>query len=135
VRCDDGFGSSYDMVLRAGRMYSFRLKLTAEDHGGMNRLFRTRLSLNRPWVPMFIASTGIALLTLYFLRIHLALRHWMLPEIALGVLLSCVVLGRVSRHGGQVLHALRSLASEHGIMLVGEDAAAPEADQHRPALS
>jgi GT2 family glycosyltransferase len=134
VRCDDGFGGAYDMVLRAGRTYSFRLKLTAEDHGGMNRLFRARISLNRPWVPMFIASTGVALLTLYFLRIHLAMHSWMLPELALGVLLSCVVLARVSRHGGQVLHALRSVATEHGILVVGDGSATPEADQHRPAL-
>ncbi|MET0391190.1 MAG: glycosyltransferase [Polyangiales bacterium] len=135
VRCDDGFGADYDMVLRAGRTYAFRLKLTAEDHGGMNRMFRARMCLDRPWLPMFVISAGLALVTAYLLRVRLALHSWMLPEVAIGLLLLVIVLGRVSRHGGQVLHALKHTCSEHEIALVGASSAAREADQHRPAMS
>lgn len=134
VRCDDGFGSDYDMVLRAGRTYAFRLKLTAEDHGGMNRLFRVRISLNRPWLPMFVVSTGLALVSAYFLRMRLSFHSWMVPEAIIGALLLLIVLGRVSRHGGQVVYAIKTVCGEHGIQMVGQTAPAREADQHRPAL-
>jgi hypothetical protein len=44
------------------------------------------------------------------------------------------LLNKVSRHGGQVLHALKSVCTEHGIQMVGEDAPPREADQSRPVL-
>jgi O-antigen biosynthesis protein len=142
VRCDDGFGSEYDMVLRSGRTYAFKLKITAEDHGGLNRLFRVRMCLDRPWLPMFAVSAALAVLTHYLVRMRFAMHSWMLPEGVLGLVLLIAVLGKVSRHGGQVLHALKSAAGEHGILLTGArtTAVAPfretdaEADQQRPVL-
>jgi hypothetical protein len=143
VRCDDGFGDEYDMVLRAGRTYAFRLKIAGEDHGGLNRLLRVRIGLDRPWLPMFVVSAGLGLLTAYLLRARFAVHSWMLPELVIGGLLLLLVLERVSRHGGQVVHALRTVSREHGISLVDNSAApvvhAPEveveADEHRPAMS
>jgi hypothetical protein len=92
---------------------------------------------------MFVVSTGLGLLTAYLLRARFAVHSWMLPELVIGGLLLLIVLERVSRHGGQVLHALRHVSSEHGITLV-DHSAAPiagaaevevEADKHRPAMS
>ena len=135
VRCDDGFGSAYDLVLRAGRTYAFRLKMTAEDHGGMNRLMRARVCLDRPWLPTFIVSAGIGLVTAYLLGTHFALRNWMVPELLIGFVLLGMVLERVSRHGGYVRHALKHVCNERGIVLIDDAAGAPEADKHRPAMS
>ena len=131
VRCDSGFGSEYDMILRAGRTYAFRLKLTAEDHGGMNRLFRARLTLDRPWLPMLAVSVGLALVTAYFVRMRFAFHAWIMPDSLIGLFLLCIVLSRVSRHGGQVLHALKHACSEHQMSVVG-DAAAPREASEEP---
>ncbi len=49
VRCDDGWQREYDLRVRACRNCSLNIKLTAEDHGGMKRLFRARIELHRPW--------------------------------------------------------------------------------------
>jgi hypothetical protein len=134
VRCDDGFSSDHDVVLRSGRTYAFKLRLTAEDHGGMNRLFRARIQLDRPWLPMFVLSALLALFTGYLLRLRLTIGSFVLPEgvLSLGVIL--YLLSRVSRHGGQVVHALKRAGSEHGLTVVGEEAPPVEADNHRPAL-
>jgi hypothetical protein len=60
---------------------------------------------------------------------------WMLPEVIIGVVLLWLVLGRVSRHGGQVLHALKHASEEHSIAFLDGSARARKADQHRPAMS
>jgi GT2 family glycosyltransferase len=134
VRCDDGFGSEYDMVLRAGRTYAFKLKLTAEDHGGLNRLFKVRLTLDRPWLPMFVVSAALAVLTHYLFLMRSSFHGWMVPEVVIGVFLLVAVLGKVSRHGGQVLHALKHSCTEHGISVIGDAAPPREADHQRAVL-
>jgi GT2 family glycosyltransferase len=138
VRCDDGFSSDHDVVLRAGRTYAFKLRLAAEDHGGMNRLFRVRMHLDRPWFPMFVLSAALALFTTYLLRLRLSVHSFVLPEGLLSLCLVLYLLGRVSRHGGQVLHALKQAAIEHGIQVIGDKAptlvAETEADSQRPVL-
>jgi hypothetical protein len=109
--------------------------MTAEDHGGMNRLMRARVCLDRPWLPTFIVSAGIGLVTAYLLGTHFALRNWMVPELLIGFVLLGMVLERVSRHGGYVRHALKHVCNERGIVLIDDAAGAPEADKHRPAMS
>jgi O-antigen biosynthesis protein len=138
VRCDDGFSSDHDVVLRAGRTYAFKLRLAAEDHGGMNRLFRVRMQLDRPWLPLFLLCAALLLFTTYLLRLRLPVHSFLLPEALLGLWLVSYLLGRVSRHGGQVLHALEQAAIEHGIQIIREAAPAlvgeSEADNQRPVL-
>jgi GT2 family glycosyltransferase len=136
VRCDDGFGTDYDLILRAGRTYAFRLKLTAEDHGGMDRLFRARLSLNRPWLPMFAVLLSLALGSMYFVHARLAL---IVPETILALSMLLLVMSRVSRRGGQVLHALKHTCSEHHMLCLADVLPpAPReaaAEEQRAALS
>jgi O-antigen biosynthesis protein len=138
VRCDDGFSSDHDVVLRAGRTYAFKLRLAAEDHGGMNRMFRARMRLERRWFPIFLLCAALMLSTTYLLRLRLPLHSFVLPEVLLGLCLVSYLLGRVSRHGGQVLHALEQAANEHGIQIIGEHATAlvaeTEPDNQRPVL-
>src|SRR5207244_2961659 len=64
VRCDDGWGQEYDLMLRACRTYSFKVKITAEDHGGFKRLFRVRMTLNRK-PRLFVAAAIVAALAGY----------------------------------------------------------------------
>lgn len=132
VRCDDGFCHDHDVILRAGRTYAFKLKLTAEDHGGLNRLYKVRLRLDRPWVPMVIVSSSVALLGAYLAQLRLLQTPWLLPEVIVAALIVLGVLHKVSRHGGQVLFALQQACGEHGIERVGVPA--PAADHHRPAM-
>jgi hypothetical protein len=135
VRCDDGFRSDHDVVLRAGRTYGFKLKLTAEDHGGLNRLFRVRIYLDRPWLPMFVVSAALALITGYLLRLRITVGTFLLPEALIGLVVLLLLLNKVSRHGGQVLHALKTVCTEHGIQSIGDDAPPQEAEEQRTVLS
>jgi O-antigen biosynthesis protein len=132
VRCDDGFCHDHDVILRAGRTYAFKLKITAEDHGGLNRMFRVRMRLDRPWLPMLVVSSSVALVGGYLARLRLIHAPWLVPEVIVALLILFAVLFKVSRHGGQVLHALQQACGEHGIQGVG--ATAPAADHHRPAM-
>jgi GT2 family glycosyltransferase len=135
VRCDDGFGSDHDVVLRAGRTYAIKLKITAEDHGGLNRLYKVRLRLDRPWVPMLIVSSSVALLGGYLARLRLIHTPWLVPEVIAAALILVAVLYKVSRHGGQVLYALQQACGEYGIQRVGEPAPTPTSeDERRTAL-
>jgi GT2 family glycosyltransferase len=134
VRCDDGFSADHDMILRAGRTYAFRLKLTAEDHGGMNRLFRVRISLGRPWLPMFALFGALVLCSMYLMRLRFAIGSFVVPEAVLGLIVLGGLLHRVGRHGGQVLHALQNACSEYGITLLGDSSPPQAADQHRAVL-
>jgi hypothetical protein len=131
VRCDDGFGADYDLILRAGRTYAFRLKLTAEDHGGMNRLFRARLTLDRALLPLVALGATLALLLLAALQPQ----AWIVPLASVSALALLLVLSRVSRHGGQVLHALRHTCREHHMISLGDAPAAPrEAAEEQRAV-
>jgi O-antigen biosynthesis protein len=125
VRSDAGFASDYDLVLRAGRVLAFRVKLAAEDHGGMNRLFRVRLSLHRPWLPRLAVCVGLSLLLA---------RADLLLVAAVGAALCGLVILRASVLGGQVLHALKLACREHDIHLTSEAAPQPKPDpQHTVA--
>jgi hypothetical protein len=120
------------VILRAGRTYAFKLKITAEDHGGLNRMFRVRMRLDRPWLPMLVVSSSIALVGGYLARLRLIHTPWLVPEVLVALMILFAVLFKVSRHGGQVLHALQQACGEHGIHGVGQPA--PAADHHRPAM-
>jgi hypothetical protein len=133
VRCDDGFGGDHDVILRAGRTYAFKLRITAEDHGGLNRMFRVRLRLDRPWLPMLAVSAALGLFAWYLVRMRLIATGWLLPEAFVASAIVLAVMTKISRHGGQVLYALQQACGEHGIQMVA-DAAPPSADRHRPAM-
>ncbi|HET8934462.1 MAG TPA: glycosyltransferase [Polyangiales bacterium] len=120
VRSDAGYSSDYDLVLRAGRAFAFRVKLTAEDHGGMNRLFRARLALDRPWLPRLAACVGLGLLAAFLSHVTLDYPGWMLLEAAVGAALFWFVHNRVSVYGGQVLHVIKVACREHEIQLPTE---------------
>jgi O-antigen biosynthesis protein len=120
IRSDAGFSSDYDLVLRAGRAFAFRVKLTAEDHGGMNRLFRVRLALHQPWLPRLAVCVGLGLLAVVISRARFDYPGWMWLEAAVGVSLLWFVLSRVRAYGGQVLHALRLACREHDMRLTSE---------------
>ena len=47
---------------------------------------------------------------------------WLVPEVMIAAVILLVVLSKVSRHGGPVLHALQHAAAEHGIQMVAADA-------------
>lgn len=134
VRSDAGFSSDYDLVLRAGRAFAFRVKLTAEDHGGTNRLFRARLALDRPWLPRLAACVGLGLSAAFLSHVSLDYPGWMLLEAGVGASLFWFVHNRVSVYGGQVLHALKLACREHEIQVASELSAQPKPDpQHTVA--
>lgn len=110
VRCDDGWQQKYDLLVRACRNYSLRVKLTAEDHGGMKRLFRARIELHKPgrFYALIAASAGLA----GYLA-HALGNAWPAPAALLGVITLGAVLRQVSVFGGQVLTALEVAAAEH----------------------
>ncbi|HTU57756.1 MAG TPA: hypothetical protein VMF89_04970, partial [Polyangiales bacterium] len=133
VRSDMGF-SDYDLVVRAGRAFAFRVKLTAEDHGGMNRLFRARLALERPWLPRLGVCVGLGLVAAVLSRAPMDYPGWMLLQAGAGGALFWFVHNRVSLYGGQVLHALKLACREHDIRPTTEPAAQPKPDpQHTVA--
>jgi len=133
VRSDTGF-SDYDLVLRAGRAFAFRVKLTAEDHGGMNRLFRARLALDKPWLPRVGVCVGLGLVAAVLSRAPMDYPAWMLLQAGAGALLFWFVHHRVSLYGGQVLHALKLACRQYDIRPTTEPSAQPKPDpQHTVA--
>jgi hypothetical protein len=134
VRSDAGF-SDYDLVLRAGRAFAFRVKLVAEDHGGMNRLFRARLALDGPWLARIGVGLGLGLLAAVLSRARLDAPAWMLLEAGVGAALFWFVHNRVSVYGGQVLHALELACREHDIRLAPALIAPPKPDPQHTVVS
>lgn len=134
VRCDDGWRQSHDLILRSGRTFSFKLKVTAEDHGGMKRLFRVRIWLERRWDIMFILSAALAVLGHYLMKLPLRPMPWVLPEGLLALLILGAVLIKVGRQGGQVLHAVRRACDLYEIQPVDASATAQTAERRGPAV-
>jgi glycosyltransferase involved in cell wall biosynthesis len=109
VRCDDGWQGKYDLRLRACRNCSLNVKLTAEDHGGMKRLFRARIELHRPW--RFWAMTVAAAAPGGYIG-YLFDYFWAAPAALFAVLALALVLRQMSKYGGQTLAALEVAAQE-----------------------
>jgi cellulose synthase/poly-beta-1,6-N-acetylglucosamine synthase-like glycosyltransferase len=109
VRCDTGWQQEYDLHVRACRSYSFKIKVTAEDHGGLKRLFRARLKLHRPW--RFFAETAAAT-AMAGHTTHLLGGSWLLTVVFALSLALILVLRQVSKRGGQVVAALEFVAQE-----------------------
>jgi hypothetical protein len=109
VRCDDGWRQEYDLRVRACRNCSLKVKLTAEDHGGMKRLFRARLELHKPWRfrAMIVAVAALGGSVTHALGYGSAI-----PATALGLLTLAFVLRQISKYGGQTLAALEVAAQE-----------------------
>jgi hypothetical protein len=109
VRCDDGWQGKYDLRLRACRNCSLNVKLTAEDHGGMKRLFRARIELHRPW--RFWAMTVAAAAPGGYIG-YLFDYFWAAPAALFAVLALALVLRQMSKYGGQTRAALEVVAQE-----------------------
>ncbi len=109
VRCDNGWQQEYDLHVRACRNYSFKIKLTAEDHGGLKRLFRVRLKLHRPW-RFFTMTAAAAALAGH--TTHLLGGSWLLPVVFALSLALILVLRQVSKRGGEVVAVLEFVSQE-----------------------
>jgi hypothetical protein len=109
VRCDDGWNREYDLRVRACRNCSLKIKLTAEDHGGMKRLFRARIELHRPW--RFWAIIALAAILGGYLG-HLFGAHWAAPASFSAMLALAFMLRQLSKYGGQTLAAMEVAAQE-----------------------
>jgi hypothetical protein len=109
VRCDDGWRQEYDLRVRACRNCSMKIKLTAEDHGGMKRLFRARIELHNPWrfrsLILAAAALGGGLThSLGYVSI--------VPAAVFALVALTFVLRQTSKYGGQTLAALEVAAQE-----------------------
>jgi glycosyltransferase involved in cell wall biosynthesis len=109
VRCDDGWRQEHDVQLRACRAYSFNVKLTGEDHGGLKRLHRARITLRKRWRFSAMAFVAAAL-TGY--GAHSFGQPWILPALSAALLALIVTLRQVCKYGGRVLTAMEVAAQE-----------------------
>lgn len=127
VRTCDGWQQDYDLHLRACRNYSLKLKVTAEDHGGMKRLFRAQLRLQRR--ARFAAFVGGA--TLLGASIALILQEPILLLSGLaGLLALAVVVIQVSKYGGQLVALLEAVAEAHKLFSLAKQKANPAHAAH-----
>ncbi len=109
VRCDNGWQHDYDLHVHACRTCSFKIKLTAEDHGGFKRLFRMRIKLHRSW--RFV-TTAVMAMAFGAYVLHSVGESWILSILLAFSLTLIMMLLRVSRRGGQVVAALETVARE-----------------------
>jgi glycosyltransferase involved in cell wall biosynthesis len=109
VRCDNGWQQEYDLRVCACRSCSFKIKLTAEDHGGLKRLFRARLKLHRPW-RFFAQAAAAAVLAGQFAPVFEV--SWFLPAVLTFLLALTLTLRQVSKRGGQAVAALEFASQE-----------------------
>lgn len=109
VRCDDGWQREYDLRLRACRNCSINIKLTAEDHGGMKRLFRARINLYRPW-RFWAIIVAVSALGGYM---GYSLNHsWAAFSALFAVPAMSIALRQMSKFGGRTLAAMEFAAHE-----------------------
>jgi GT2 family glycosyltransferase len=108
VRCDDGWQQEYDLHVRAGHTYSIRIKLTAEDHGGLKRLFRVRFTLHRPWR---LIATLLASVALFSYTLHQAQISWAVSTAFAAGLAIAFIWREVSRRGGQALAVTETISA------------------------
>ena len=109
VRSDDGWQQNYDLHLRAWGLCSMKVKLTAEDHGGMKRLFRARIQLYKRW-RFWAVIAATAAFGAYCA--HALEYAWPAPTVVAALLGLGLVLRQISKHGGQALMALEVAAQE-----------------------
>src|SRR5262245_14113483 len=109
VRCDDGWQREYDLRVRACRNCSLKIKLTAEDHGGMKRLFRARIELHRPWRFWTIIVLAAALGG--YLGYSFG-PSWAAASALSALLALAPALRQLSKYGGQTLAAIEVVAQE-----------------------
>ncbi|HEX4948114.1 MAG TPA: glycosyltransferase [Blastocatellia bacterium] len=108
VNCDDGWQQDYDLRVQAGHFSVLNIKTTAEDHGGMNRLFRVGLKLRSVWPLLLAAFVVVAICGTWF---HSLLAHWWLPTLLIAGLMMLMVCYEISRRGGQAVAVIQA-ASE-----------------------
>ncbi len=109
VRCDDGWGQDYDLLLRACRTYSFKVKLTAEDHGGYKRMFRARMKLHRR--PRLFAAAAVAVTVAGCFAYRIGEPGLWTTAVMVPIALA-VLLFEVSKRGGQALSAMEVVGKE-----------------------
>ncbi len=130
VRCDNGWRQDYDLLVRACRNYSFKIKLTAEDHGGLKRLFRARLKQRRPWRSFILTAAAMALAGQ---SAHSLGVSWIPPVIITFLLGLILTLSQISKRGGQVVAALESVSQELKLHSPAKSRSA-ERDRSAPAF-
>jgi len=109
VKCDDGWQQEYDLKLCAGHLYAIKVKVTAEDHGGLKRLFRVRFNLHKSW-RLLLAMASIAVLVGCVAQLF-ALPWAAFAALAFLLSLAFVMLA-VSKRGGQVVEAINLVGAE-----------------------
>jgi len=130
VRCDDGWQQEYDLHVRAGHTYSIRIKLTAEDHGGLKRLFRVRFTLHRPWR---LIATLLAAVVLLGYTLHAAHMPWAAPIASAAGLATVLILRQVGKRGGQALAVTEAVSA--GLKLYSISTAQPSPhEESEPVL-
>ena len=107
AQVDDGWQQDFDLRVQAGYFCAINIKVTAEDHGGLNRLFRVGFELQRPWL-LFGATSLLTGYLGYFLHGHF--KHWLPPVIFMSCLAALLIFRVISKGGGKVL-ALADLVS------------------------
>ncbi len=109
VRCDDGWQREYDLRVRACRNCSLKIKLTAEDHGGMKRLFRARINLYKPWRFWVMIAASATLGGCLGRSFGFS---WGAPAAVFAIIALLLALRQMSKYGGQTLAALEIVAQE-----------------------
>ncbi len=122
VRCDEGWQQEYDLRIQAGFICSFDLKTTAEDHGGLNRLFRVCLRLHRPWslIMALLAIAGI-----FGYSLHARFTHWLAPVVFMLNLAAVLILREISRRGGQVIALTEAVSGQFNLHSIPADQPEP----------
>jgi hypothetical protein len=131
VRTCDGWQQEYDLHLRAFRTYSLKLKVRAEDHGGMKRLFRAQLSLHQRW--RFMGFTLGATLLRALSALVLPEPVWLLSGLA-GALAFATLVIQVSKFGGQLVTLLEAVAEEHKLYSLAHQKTSPAREEAAPVL-
>lgn len=131
VRCDDGWGHDYDLQVRACRNYSFKIKVTAEDHGGFKRLFRVRFVLHRR--RRFFIATLVSAAVVGYLA-HVLKIQWAIPALATIPLVLTLILREVSKRGGQALAAVEFVGKELKLYSLVNTAPVAEREEGEPAF-
>jgi hypothetical protein len=104
VRCDEGWQQRYDLRIDAGPLCSFDIKVTAEDHGGMNRLFRVSFRVHRPW-PLIVAVISAAGIVGHSLQAHFVI--WLSLFVCIA---SVFMLFEAGKRGGQLLAVVNAVS-------------------------
>ena len=109
VHCDDGWQHAYDLQLRVGAFGWVQLKVTAEDHGGLNRLFRVRIKPQWWWQSLSVAL----LVTVLGWALSTQFQHGLAMVLSTSLLVGGLLLRTISQRFGQLVAVLESVCATH----------------------